>query len=110
QMHAAGIVHRDLKPGNIIVDRARTVRLTTLLDFGIAADLGQPTHQGDLTQGEPLGTEAYAAPEQLVGVTGDPAMDLWSFGAVLYEMFGRYRATDELRTEGIPEHFSLRTK
>lgn len=110
QMHAAGIVHRDLKPSNIIVDRARTVRLTTLLDFGIAADLDDPQHCGELTQGEALGTDAYAAPEQLVGVTGAPAMDLWSFGAVVYEMFGRYRATPELRTDGLPEHFTLRTK
>jgi serine/threonine-protein kinase len=88
--HAKGIVHRDLKPGNILVTPDGTVKL---LDFGLArlsadADV-------DVTQTATAtisGTAAYMSPEQAQGRPLDPRSDLFSFGAVLYEMLSGARA------------------
>jgi len=82
QAHAQGIIHRDLKPANILVDRAREPKVG---DFGISLGIeGEPR----LTRtGEPLGTPAYMAPEQVRG-SGDPTVrtDVYALGAILYEM------------------------
>jgi serine/threonine protein kinase len=91
--HRAGIVHRDLKPGNVMLTRAGA----RLLDFGLARSVatvagGDPdaTIGGDrtalTTQGTLLGTLHYMAPEQLEGREVDTRADVFSFGAVLYEM------------------------
>ncbi len=78
--HLSGIVHRDVKPANIMLaDDGRVL----VADFGIAKAEGG----GDLTDtGSVLGTAKYVAPEQLRGDAADPRTDVYSLGAVLYEM------------------------
>ena len=90
--HARSIVHRDLKPANILVTTDGTVKL---LDFGLArlsADVDV-----DVTQtavGTISGTAAYMSPEQAQGRPLDARSDIFSFGAVLYEMLCGRRAFD----------------
>ncbi len=77
--HENGVVHRDIKPANIMISRNRDVKL---MDFGIALI---PT--GSRTQaGTVLGSPKYMAPEQLAGRETDGRADIFSLGAVLYEM------------------------
>ena len=96
--HAAGIVHRDLKPSNIMVSREGRVKI---LDFGLVK-LEEPdstkhpetvTFQPALTEkGVILGTAAYMSPEQAEGKKAGHRSDIFSFGAVLYEMLTGRRA------------------
>lgn len=88
--HAKGIIHRDLKPSNILMTRDRSIKL---LDFGLAKLIGRSTDATILTvEGSVLGTAAYMSPEQAEGKTLDERSDIFSFGAVLYEMLSGERA------------------
>ena len=77
-VHRHGVVHRDVKPGNVLLADDGAVKLA---DFGIAAVEGDPS----LTvAGTVLGSPAYMAPEQAMGLGVSPATDLWAVGATLY--------------------------
>jgi eukaryotic-like serine/threonine-protein kinase len=85
--HQQGVVHRDLKPGNL---RLTSDGRLKILDFGLAQLMPQASDQGltiTLTQSQEVsGTLPYMAPEQLRGDAADARSDVWSAGAVLFEM------------------------
>jgi len=87
--HAKGIIHRDIKPANIFITNSGQVKI---LDFGLAKvsrdfDSSDGQAKEDLTiAGEIFGTAVYMSPEQARGEELDPRSDLFSLGAVLYQM------------------------
>jgi serine/threonine-protein kinase len=89
--HTVGIVHRDLKPDNIIVGRTEDGSdLVKILDFGVAKLIDKHESDPDLTAvGSVIGTPAYMSPEQAGGLSVDPRSDVYSLGAIMYEMFTR---------------------
>jgi serine/threonine protein kinase/membrane protein implicated in regulation of membrane protease activity len=94
--HAAGVVHRDLKPANVFLTADGALKL---LDFGLAkfietAATGDPgdTLTMSTQMGQILGTASYMSPEQAEGRAVDARSDIFSFGAVLYEMITSERA------------------
>ncbi len=88
--HAVGVIHRDLKPDNVIVvPTSDGAELVKLLDFGVAKllnrddeDLGFQTAAGSV-----IGTPAYMSPEQAGGMLVDHRSDIYSLGAIMYELF-----------------------
>jgi serine/threonine protein kinase len=88
--HEVGVIHRDLKPDNvIIVPTSDGAELVKLLDFGVAKllnrddeDVGFQTVAGSV-----IGTPAYMSPEQAGGMAVDKRSDIYSLGAIMYELF-----------------------
>jgi eukaryotic-like serine/threonine-protein kinase len=90
--HDRGIVHRDLKPENIFITRDGVVKI---LDFGLAKLLSSDLGEKDTTLTMPgivLGTAGYMSPEQVRGQAADHRSDIFSLGAILYEMLSGSRA------------------
>ena len=101
--HEHGIVHRDLKPENVLISDDGTVKI---VDFGLAklnarfGDQNAQTAVKDTAPGMVVGTVAYMAPEQARGLELDHRADIFSFGAVLYEMLsGRAAFPGETATD-----------
>jgi Protein kinase domain len=76
--HAHGVIHRDVKPANLFVEGGRAI----LTDFGIARRLSDEERSDPRVT---VGTAAYMAPEQFVGVEANPRTDIYSAGMVIYE-------------------------
>jgi eukaryotic-like serine/threonine-protein kinase len=97
--HEKGITHRDLKPENLFLTRDGRVKI---LDFGLAklheaatraeGSSEVPTVSNGTEPGAILGTVGYMSPEQVRGFSADHRSDIFSFGAVLYEMLSKRRA------------------
>ena len=80
EAHKLGVIHRDLKPSNIMIDREGNARI---MDFGIARALKD---KGITGTGVMIGTPEYMSPEQVEGKDVDRPSDIYSLGAILYEM------------------------
>jgi eukaryotic-like serine/threonine-protein kinase len=90
--HERGILHRDLKPANVMVVRQDGTPHAKLLDFGIAQLTSADPGATRTVSGDVMGTPAYMSPEQAAAKPLDARSDVFSFGAVLYELLAGTRA------------------
>jgi serine/threonine protein kinase len=96
-IHSAIMMHRDLKPTNLVIAKNGVIKL---LDFGLAKVTGRRRCQSrnkartapETRAGTILGTPGYMSPEQVLGQPADRRSDIFSFGAILYEMLAGRRA------------------
>ncbi len=96
--HRRGIVHRDIKPSNILVFVLDGKPIVKLIDWGIAKQIGERralSLELHTKFGQVVGTPAYMAPEALQGGVSHPSGDIYSLGAVLYEIVAGARFTPE---------------
>jgi eukaryotic-like serine/threonine-protein kinase len=96
EVHAHGIIHRDIKPANVMLRNDGT---TALVDFGIAKELDASTTF--TRHGEMIGTPHYMSPEQIGSKSLDARSDLYSLGAMFYEMLTHTHAFRGDRIESI---------
>jgi len=82
-MHRMEMLHQDLRPENIMIDANGTVKI---IDFGAVSVAGLREIHGPRDDAVILGTEQYTAPEYFLGEAGTPASDLFSLGAIAYQM------------------------
>ena len=94
--HENGIVHRDIKPANLLIEPGGRIRLA---DFGIAKPLVDPATI--TSPGQMVGTISYVAPEIISGEAASPASDIYSLGAVTYEMLTGERPFNADTTAGL---------
>lgn len=94
EAHQAKLVHGDIKPSNLMLEASGKVRI---LDFGLARQIDRQATESVLLSSETQGTVAYLAPERLMGQASSPHSDLYSLGAVLYELIAGQRPFPELR-------------
>lgn len=90
--HAQSIIHRDLKPANVFLHReaGSSGEIVKVLDFGLCKPMGD--NEMLTTPGGMLGSPAYMAPEQIIGVSDiDPRTDIWALGVLTFEMFAGKR-------------------
>ncbi|CDG85784.1 tetratricopeptide repeat family protein [Janthinobacterium agaricidamnosum NBRC 102515 = DSM 9628] len=94
QAHQAKLVHGDIKPSNLMLEASGKVRI---LDFGLARQIDRQSAETVLLGGaDTHGTVAYLAPERLLGKPSSPLSDIYSLGAVLYELLAGERPFAEL--------------
>ncbi len=96
--HAKGILHRDLKPSNVLVTEDGTAKL---LDFGVAKLTSTDPDTTRTEDGTVVGTAAYMSPEQAQGQPIDVRSEVFSFGAVLYELLAGRRAFEGASTAAV---------
>lgn len=86
--HRLGVVHRDIKPDNIFIDSKAAPDFVKILDFGVAKVLSPAASSSPARtrEGVIVGTPSYMAPEQAVGFVADHRSDIYSVGAVCYQM------------------------
>ena len=84
--HDAGVIHRDVKPGNVIVCELGGQDFIKVVDFGLAVLRTRQRQPRNTNPGYTMGTPAYVSPEQVLGERIDARADVYSLGAVIYEM------------------------
>src|SRR5690606_33273139 len=101
--HQKGVIHRDIKPSNILIQSSGATVVPKIIDFGIAKATGaRASGRTRLTERDQMvGTPAYMSPEQvdLRGIDVDTRSDIYSLGALLYELMSGFPPFDSAALE-----------